>query len=113
MSRAPSPPLPFPPADPGSATLEGEGHMTVLFPGIRPAIGALALAAAAGVGDARAASETALTVTIESVTTPTTLKLPDGGAAPAPLSPGVTYAGKEASPFFTVGKPAGKGLQMQ
>src|SRR4051794_121037 len=53
------------------------------------------------------------TVTVESVTTPTTLKLPDGSGPPPPLPPGVAYAGKEASPFFTLGKPASKGLQMQ
>jgi hypothetical protein len=77
------------------------------------ALGASALALVAATGGARAAGDMVLTVTIESVTTPTTLKLPDGGAAPAPLSPGVAYAGKEASPFFTLGKPASKGLQMQ
>ena len=88
--------------------------MTVSTPGIRPVVGALALAVTAGLGDARAASpETAFTVTIESVTTPTTLRLPDGSGAPAPLSPGFAYVGKEASPFFTAGKPASKGLQMQ
>ena len=77
------------------------------------ALGALALALVAATGGARAAGDMVLTVTIESVTTPTTLKLPDGGGAPAPLSPGVAYAGKEVSPFFTLGKPASKGLQMQ
>src|SRR4051794_29578589 len=77
------------------------------------ALGASALALVAGAGGARAAGEMVLTVTIESVTTPTTLRLPDGGGTPAPLSPGVAYAGKEASPFFTLGKPASKGVRMQ
>jgi hypothetical protein len=114
MIQALSPSLLFPPADPGSVTVEGEEHMAVLISSIRPVIGALALTIAAGVGGARAASsETAFTITVESVTTPLTLKLPDGSGAPAPLSPGAAYAGREISPFFTVGKAASKGLQRQ
>jgi hypothetical protein len=83
----------------------------------RIARGVSALGLAAGLGAALAATaaagEMSFTVTIEQLTTEQTLKLPDGSATKAPISPGaaVVYAG--ANPLFTIGEPASPGLQRQ
>jgi hypothetical protein len=82
---------------------------------IRCGVSALALAAAVGiglVGDA-AADEMSFTVTIEQLTTEQTLKLPDGSATKAPISPGTAVVHSGANPLFTVGEPASPGLQRQ
>jgi hypothetical protein len=78
-------------------------------------IGALALALtmAAGIGQPAAAAEMAFTVTIEQLTTDETLKLPDGSATKAPISPGVAVVYRGANPLLAVGEPASPGLQRQ
>jgi hypothetical protein len=53
------------------------------------------------------------TVTIEQLTTEQTLKLPDGSATKAPISPGTAAIHAGANPLFTVGQPASAGLQRQ
>jgi hypothetical protein len=83
--------------------------------GIRWGISALALAAAAGIVLAQqaVAGETSFTVTIEQLTTEQTLKLPDGSATKAPISPGTAVVHSGANPLFTIGQPASEGLQRQ
>jgi hypothetical protein len=82
---------------------------------IRCGIGALALVMGSGIGlvGHAAAGETAFTVTIEQLTTEETLKLPDGSATRAPLSPGTAVVYRGANPLFTIGEPASPGLQRQ
>jgi hypothetical protein len=82
---------------------------------IRCGISALALAAGMGIGpsEAAAADEMSFTVTIEQLTTEQTLKLPDGSASIAPLSPGTAVVHSGPNPLFTVGEPASTGLQRQ
>lgn len=60
-----------------------------------------------------AAGEMSFTVTIEQLTTEETLKLPDGSATRAPISPGAAVVYRGANPLFTVGEPARPGLQRQ
>jgi hypothetical protein len=55
----------------------------------------------------------AFTVTIEQLTTEHTLKLPDGSATKAPISPGTAVVYRGANPLFTIGEPASPGLQRQ
>ena len=83
--------------------------------GIRCGISALALVVGSGIGlvDHAVAGETAFTVTIEQLTTEQTLRLPDGSAARAPISPGTAVVYRGANPLFTVGEPASPGLQRQ
>jgi hypothetical protein len=82
---------------------------------IRCGISALALVAGVDIGliGHAAAGEMAFTVTIEQLTTEHTLKLPDGSATKAPISPGTAVVYRGANPLFTVGKPASPGLQRQ
>ncbi len=82
--------------------------------GIRWGISALALAAAAGIAlaqPATASSEMTFTVTVEQLTTGHTLKLPDGSATKAPLSPGIALVHEGANPLFTIGQPAAEPIQ--
>jgi hypothetical protein len=82
---------------------------------IRCGIGALALVTGSGIGlfEHAAAGEMSFTVTIEQLTTEETLKLPDGSATRAPISPGTAVVYRGANPLFTVGQPASPGLQRQ
>jgi hypothetical protein len=82
---------------------------------IRCGISALALVAGSGIGliEHAAADEMSFTVTIEQLTTEQTLKLPDGSATMAPLSPGTAVVHGGPNPLFTVGEPASPGLQRQ
>jgi hypothetical protein len=82
---------------------------------IRGGIGALALVMGSGIGliERAAAGEMPFTVTIEQLTTEETLKLPDGSATRAPISPGTAVVHSGANPLFTVGGPASPGLQRQ
>jgi hypothetical protein len=76
-------------------------------------LGAVSVAALAlGALPASAQPQTTFEVRIISATTDHTLQLPDGSAAPAPISPGV-YAVAMANPIFTVGGKATAGLQHQ
>ena len=77
---------------------------------------ALALALAAGLGGAQpvdAGSSIKFTMTIEQLTTEHTLKLPDGSATRAPLSPATAVVYSGDNPLFTIGQPASPGLQRQ
>ncbi len=67
--------------------------------GIRWGISALALVGAAGIGLAQqaVAGEASFTVTIEQLTTEQTLKLPDGSATKAPISPGTAVVHSDAN----------------
>ena len=81
---------------------------------IRRGSSALALALAAGlVGAMPANAGTAMTftVTVEQLTTDHTLKLPDGSATKAPISPGIALVHEGANPLFTTGEPARAELQ--
>ena len=80
---------------------------------IRWEISAFALAAGLGMGMPAVAGEMAFTVTIEQLTTEETLKLPDGSATRAPLSPGAAVVFSGANPLLTVGASASSGLQRQ
>lgn len=82
---------------------------------IRGGISVFALVAGVGIGliESAAAGEMSFTVTIEQLTTEQTLKLPDGSATRAPLSPGAAVVYSGANPLFTVGEPASPGLQRQ
>jgi hypothetical protein len=72
---------------------------------------ALILAVDAGPGQRAQAAEMAFIVTIEQLTTDQTLKLPDGTATRAPLSPGIAVVHNGSNPLFTMGEPASAGLQ--
>jgi hypothetical protein len=87
--------------------------MTASSKGIYGGIGTLAMALAllAGGGQPAAAAGLAFTVTIEQLTTEETLKLPDGSATKAPISPGIAVVHSGANPLFTIGKPAREQLQ--
>ncbi len=78
-------------------------------------VSALALVAGVDIGliGPAAADETSFTVTIEQLTTEQTLKLPDGSATKAPISPGTAVVYRDANPLFTIGEPASPGLQRQ
>lgn len=82
---------------------------------IRCGISALALAAGVDIAlvELAAAGDMSFTVTIEQLTTEQTLKLPDGSATRAPISPGTAVVYRGANPLFTVGEPASPGLQRQ
>jgi hypothetical protein len=80
---------------------------------IRWGISALALAAGLGLGAPAVAGEMAFTVTIEQLTTEETLKLPDGSATRAPISPGTAVVVSGPNPLLTIGEPASPGLQRQ
>lgn len=82
---------------------------------IRCGISALALVMGSGIGliEPAAAGEMSFTVTIEQLTTEETLKLPDGSATRAPISPGTAVVYRGANPLFTVGERASPGLQRQ
>jgi hypothetical protein len=82
---------------------------------IRCRISALALAAGSGIGlvEYAAADEMSFTVTIEQLTTEQTLKLPDGSATRAPISPGTAVVHSGPNPLFMVGEAASPGLQRQ
>jgi hypothetical protein len=85
-----------------------------LLRGLRLGSGASALALAAGLGFAPpvdAGSAITFTVTVEQLTTDHTLKLPDGSATKAPISPGIALVHQGANPLFTIGKPAREELQ--
>jgi hypothetical protein len=71
----------------------------------------VALVSSVGLAQQAVAGETAFTVTIEQLTTDTTLKLPDGSATKAPLSPGIAVVHSGANPLFTIGKSASPQLQ--
>jgi hypothetical protein len=74
---------------------------------------ALVLAVGGSPGQAAEAAEMAFTITIEQLTTGQTLKLPDGGATRAPISPGTAVVHSGPNPLFTVGEPASPSLQRQ
>ena len=76
-------------------------------------VSALALVSAVGgsPGQRAEAAEMAFTVTIEQLTTEQTLKVPDGSATRAPLSPGIAVVYNGANPLFAIGEPASAGLQ--
>jgi hypothetical protein len=80
---------------------------------IRWGISALALAAGLGLVAPAVAGEMAFTVTIEQLTTEETLKLPDGSATRAPISPGTAVVFSGPNPLLTIGAPASPGLQRQ
>jgi hypothetical protein len=82
---------------------------------IRCGISALALVMGSGIGliEHATAGEMSFTVTIEQLTTEQTLRLPDGSATRAPISPGTAVVYRGANPLFTVGEPASPGLQRQ
>jgi hypothetical protein len=82
--------------------------------GLRLGSGVSALALATGLGfapPADAGSAMTFTVTVEQLTTDHTLKLPDGSATKAPISPGIAVVHQGANPLFTTGKPAREELQ--
>jgi hypothetical protein len=99
----------------GKSTSRKDQSMSGASPSIRCGIGALALVAGAGIGliGPAGAGEATFTVTIEQLTTDATLKLPDGGATRAPISPGTAVVFRGANPLLTVGAPASPGLQRQ
>jgi len=72
---------------------------------------ALAVALGSGIGHPTAAAELAFTITVEQLTTERTLKLPDGSATRAPISPGIALVYAGANPLFTIGQPARAELQ--
>ncbi len=75
-------------------------------------LSALALIAGLGIGQPAAAGSTmTFTVTVEQLTTDHTLRLPDGSATKAPISPGIALVHSGANPLFTIGKPARAELQ--
>jgi hypothetical protein len=81
---------------------------------IRWGSSALALALAAGLGVAQpaaAGNAMTFTITVEQLTTEQTLKLPDGSATRAPISPGIAVVHNGANPLFTIGERASAGLQ--
>jgi len=81
---------------------------------IRRGSSALALALAAGLGVAQpaaAGNAMTFTITVEQLTTEQTLKLPDGSATRAPISPGIALVHEGANPLFTIGEPARAELQ--
>jgi hypothetical protein len=82
---------------------------------IRCGISVFAFVAGTGIGliEQAAAEEMSFTVTIEQLTTEQTLKLPDGSATRAPISPGTAVVHSGPNPLFTVGEPASPGLQRQ
>jgi hypothetical protein len=94
---------------------KGKSMKGASMPHIRQGASVLTLAVGLGLALATTAvaGEMSFTVTVEQLTTDQTLKLPDGSATKAPISPGtaVVYAG--ANPLFTVGAPASEGLQRQ
>lgn len=51
------------------------------------------------------------TVTVENVSGPDTLKLPDGKALPAPIAPGAYAVFRQDSPLFTAGRKASSALE--
>ena len=58
------------------------------------------------------ASPTLVRLTIENISTATTLRTVDGGAHPTPLAPGVFVVHAGQNPLFTVGEPdRGEGLE--
>jgi hypothetical protein len=76
------------------------------------AVSALPLAAGLGFAQPTAAgSAMTFTVTVEQLTTDHTLKLPDGSATKAPISPGIAFVHQGANPLVTIGKPAREELQ--
>jgi hypothetical protein len=81
---------------------------------IRWGSSALALALAAGLAGAvpaEAGTAMTFTVTVEQLTTDQTLKLPDGSATKAPISPGIAVVHQGANPLFTIGQHASAELQ--
>jgi hypothetical protein len=82
---------------------------------MRCGISVFAFVAGIGIGliEQAAADEMSFTVTIEQLTNEHTLKLPDGSATRAPISPGTAVVHSGANPLFTVGQPASAGLQRQ
>jgi hypothetical protein len=92
---------------------EKDKSMSGATQSIRCGISAFALAAGLGLVGPAVAGEAAFTVTIEQLTTEHTIKLPDGSATKAPLSPGAAVVFSGANPLFTVGEPASPGLQRQ
>jgi hypothetical protein len=72
---------------------------------------ALVLAVSASPEQRAKAAEMVFTVTIEQLTTEQTLKLPDGSATRAPISPGIAVVHNGSNPLFTVAEPASAGLQ--
>jgi hypothetical protein len=82
--------------------------------GVRVGSGVAALAVAAGLGFAQPAAAggaMTFTVTVEQLTTDHTLKLPDGSATKAPISPGIAFVHQGVNPLFTIGRPAREELQ--
>jgi hypothetical protein len=76
-------------------------------------VSALALVASVDISliGPAAAGETSFTITVEQLTTEQTLKLPDGSATRAPISPGIALVHAGANPLFTIGQPARAELQ--
>lgn len=75
-------------------------------------LGATGMALASSLSStARAMGPTAFNVTIRNVTDDTTLKLPDGRTASAPIAPGVYVVGKAANVLFTPGGMADEALE--
>lgn len=76
---------------------------------------AIALAVLAGVAAAatlaRAEEPVSFKVSIESVTGPKTLSLPDGSAIAAPISPGLYVVSSKREALFRPGRRAGAGLE--
>jgi hypothetical protein len=82
--------------------------------GLRLRSSVAGLTVAAGLGFAQpadAGSAMTFTVTVEQLTTDTTLKLPDGSATKAPISPGIALVHQGANPLFTIGRPAREELE--
>jgi hypothetical protein len=82
--------------------------------GLRHARGISVLVLAAGLGFAQptaAGNAMTFTVTVEQMTTDHTLKLPDGSATKAPISPGIALVHSGANPLFMIGKPAAEPIQ--
>ena len=78
-------------------------------------VSAVALVAGVDIGliGPVAAGEMSFTVTVEQLTTEQTLKLPEGSATKAPISPGTAVVYRGVNPLFTAGEAASPGLQRQ
>lgn len=75
-------------------------------------LGTAAVVLAGGVPSmGRAMRAIAFTVTIRNIANDTTLKLPDGGTANAPIAPGVYVVGKAPNVLFTPGGMADEALE--
>lgn len=77
----------------------------------RNAIALALLTGVAAAGQARAQEPVSFKVSIESVTTRTTLALPDGSRIAAPISPGLYVVSPKRDALFQPGRRAGAGLE--